>query len=78
MAQEIAEDKNERFRRLAEKRTNKIIDTLKLLGNCANRGNYTYTAEEVARIFAAIEKNVADTKKKFAEVPEERAERFHL
>ena len=35
--------KRERFIKIAENRTNKIISTLKLLGNCANKSNYDYT-----------------------------------
>ncbi|MCI6086246.1 hypothetical protein [Selenomonas sp.] len=73
------EEKHERFRRVAENRTNRVLDTLRLLGNCANTGNYSYTKEEVASIFQAIEQAVAATKKKFDEVqlaPED--ERFRL
>ncbi len=37
------ETKREKFIRLAEARTNKIIDTLQLLGNCSNLSTYDYT-----------------------------------
>ena len=36
MKSKAEESKHEKFVRLAEARTNKIIDTLQLLGNCAN------------------------------------------
>ena len=48
------ESKYEKFVRLAEARTNKIIDTLQLLGNCANTTVYEYTQEDVDKIFQAI------------------------
>lgn len=32
------ESKRDRFVRIAEARTNKIIDMIQLLGNCSNRG----------------------------------------
>ena len=49
------QEKAERFKRVAENRTNKIIDQIRLLGNCSNRSNYEYTEEDVKKIFAAIE-----------------------
>jgi hypothetical protein len=38
-----SESKRERFVRLAEACTNKIIDMLQLLGNCSNSSAYEYT-----------------------------------
>ena len=57
--------KRERFIRIAENRTNKIIDMLKLLGNCANKNNYIYTEEDVKQIFLAIDNELKTTKGKF-------------
>ena len=57
--------KRERFLKVAETRTNKIITMLKLLGNCANTNNYSYTAKEVKQIFNAIEGELKNTKRKF-------------
>ena len=59
------ESKRERFVRIAESRTNRILDQLKLLGNCANKHNYDYTDEDVRKIFSAIEKEVKVAKGKF-------------
>ena len=61
----MSETKKERFRRIAEKRTNTIIDTLRLLGNCSNKNNYDYTDEEIKQIFSAIESELRSTKMKF-------------
>lgn len=36
MKKQAEESKHDKFVRLAEARTNKIIDTLQLLGNCSN------------------------------------------
>ena len=52
------ETKREKFVRLAEARTNKIIDMVRLLGNCANKANYDYTEADVQKIFNAIEKEL--------------------
>lgn len=59
------ETKREKFVKLTELRTNKIIDTLRLLGNCSNNYMYEYSDEDVDKIFTAIEKEVSDCKKKF-------------
>ena len=58
-------EKAERFKRVAENRTNKIIDQIRLLGNCANKSNYEYTDEDVKKIFSAIENELKETKKKY-------------
>ena len=59
------ETKRERFVRIAEARTNKILDMLKLLGNCATPSNYDYTKEDIKKIFDALEKELKNTKNKF-------------
>ena len=41
------ETKRDKFVRLAEARTNRIIDTLQLLGNCSNTSAYEYTQQDV-------------------------------
>lgn len=48
------ETKRERFVRLAEARTNKIIDMLQLLGNCSNSSAYDYTQQDVDKIFLRL------------------------
>ena len=49
------EEKREKFKRLAESRTNKVIDMLGLIGNLSNQSNYEYTAKDVNKIFSSIE-----------------------
>lgn len=43
--------KQERFKRLAEARVNKILAMLKRLGICLFKGNYEYNDEQVKKIF---------------------------
>ena len=68
------ESKHDKFVRLAEARTNKIIDTLQLLGNCAN----TSDKAEVNEIFQAIEKELQLTKKKFTVSSPVKSSKFSL
>ena len=72
------ETKRERFVRLAEARTNKILDMLKLLGNCSSKSNYEYTEEDVKKIFSAIEREVKNAKNKYYGTDEQRDDRFTL
>lgn len=57
--------KEERFIKIAEKRTNNILYFLKLLGNCANTNNYKYSDAQVKKIFSAIDAELKSTKLKF-------------
>lgn len=57
--------KEERFKRIAGRRVQEIIDKLRLLGNCANRGNYYYTDEQVRKIFNAIDNEWKKVKSEF-------------
>lgn len=54
MKSKAEESKHEKFVRLAEARTNKIIDTLQLLGNCANTSFYEYTQDDVIKFFKRL------------------------
>ena len=56
------ETKNERFRRLAESRGNRLIREISLLGNLANQKNYAYSEEEVQRLFQPIEKELEEAR----------------
>ena len=61
----MAESKRDRFVRIVENRTNKILDMLRLLANCANKSNYDYDDDDIKQIFAAIDKEVKATKNAF-------------
>ncbi|MCX6359970.1 MAG: hypothetical protein NT029_09195 [Armatimonadetes bacterium] len=58
--------KREAFLRLAEKRTNTVIDKIRILSNCANPYAYEYTEEDVKRIMSAIEAELRTAKSRFA------------
>ena len=65
MKPSTSESKHQRFVRLAEARTNKIIATLRLLGNCSSPAVYEYSKADVPKIFRAIEEAVSDAKRRF-------------
>lgn len=72
------ETKRERFVRLAEARTNKILDMMKLLGNCSSKTNYEYTDEDVRKIFSAIEREMKNARAKFNGFDAQKEDRFTL
>ena len=47
--------KEEKFQKLANNRTDRIIKNLLLLGNLSNRNNYKYTEEQVKKLFRNID-----------------------
>lgn len=69
-------EKKERFKRVAEGRTNKIIDQIRLLGNCANKSNYEYNDDDIRKIFTAIENELKKTRSKYQE--KTKSDRFEL
>ena len=68
-----SETKRDRFRRLAQARTNQVIKRLKILGNCADRSRYEYAKEDVERIFLAVDRRLNKTKARF-DLPIDREE----
>jgi len=66
--------KRERFVKIAENRTNKIIDMIKLLGNCSNKNNYKYDEDDVRQIFNAIDNELRITKSRFQEAQNNKKE----
>lgn len=70
------ESKRDRFKRLAESRTTKILHDLNLLSNLANRRNYDYELEQVIQIFNAIEKQLKFTRNSFSE--NDKSKKFKL
>lgn len=59
------EEKRDKFRQIAEKRVNSILQKLKILGNLSNKSNYYYENEDVTKIFLAIEKATKEVKDRF-------------
>lgn len=57
--------RKENFKRIAENRTNKIIDMIQSLGNLKNKSFYEYTDDEIKAVFDAIEQELNNQKKSF-------------
>lgn len=59
------ESRNARFQRLAQSRGDRLIREINLLGNLANKNNYSYTEEQVLSLFDPIERELRETREKF-------------
>lgn len=62
----MARNKRDRFLALAEARTQRVLDNLRLIGNLGNSRNYEYNEAEVRQIFRAIEKELEVAKSRFS------------
>jgi len=55
----------ERFKTMAENRTNKVLNAINVLSHCSNRALYDFTDDEIERIFKVIETSINEAKIKF-------------
>ena len=58
-------DPRERFVSLANNRVTAAINQIRLVGNLSNRRNYDYSAEDVAKITRALQRELDELKAKF-------------
>lgn len=72
------ETRHDRFKRLAEARTGKVLDMIDLLGNLSNRSVYDFSDKEVDEIFDSIERVAEDNRRKFKKGKEKKGRRFVL
>lgn len=72
------ESKDEKFRRLAEARVNKILHLFRLLGNLSWTANYAYSKEQVEQIFTTLQLELVKTKLRFLQSQERLKKRFSL
>ena len=69
------ETPEERFKRVAEARTNAVLHKIRVLGNLSNRQMYSYSEKDIDKIFAAINKQIKEIRIKFNS---KRQENFRL
>ncbi len=61
----VEESKSDRFKRVAERRTRGVLRDLRILGNCGNKGNYSYAPNQIRKIFSEVEQAVKEARSKF-------------
>jgi len=70
--------KRQKFRQLAEKRTNSALDTIRRIGNLSNRQLYEWEEAEVRKVVKALKDAVSEVEGRF-ESPDARGKsKFRL
>ncbi len=57
--------RRDRFKRIAENRTNRILNDIRLLGNTGNKTLYSYTESDVEKIFETINIKLTEVRSRF-------------
>lgn len=58
-------DKRKKFVTLAEARTSRAMQAIRLIGNLANKSNYEYADADIQRIVRALDQEIRDLKTRF-------------
>ena len=74
----MTESSREKFVRLAEKRVNNAMKAISLIGNLSNKSNYSYTEEDVEKIFAALNAELKSCQAKFKHSVKDKGKNFSL
>lgn len=68
----------DKFVALAERRVEKAIKALRLVGNLSNKTNYKYEDKDAEKILKTLSKELADLKTRFDEASVSREIKFKL
>ena len=71
-------EKHDKFRELAEGRTNRAMDSIRRIGNLSNRQLYEWDEGEVRKIIKALRDAVADIEARFASPRGKASAKFKL
>lgn len=58
-------DRRQKFVELAEARVTRAMRDIRLIGNLSNRSAYSYTEDDVRKIFRTIQKEIEAARAKF-------------
>ena len=69
------ETKEQRFKRIAEKRVQRVLDSVRSLSHCSNKRMYEWKDKQLKKIWIAIDKEMTKCKASFENA---RPEEFRL
>lgn len=72
------ENKKENFKRIAEKRTNKILEQISKFQNLTNTSFYEYTDDQIESIFNAIQDELDKQRNFFKNTKKRSQKKFEL
>jgi len=78
VAEILHRDKRERFLSLANKRVNRAIKEIALVGNLSNRRNYDYSEEEARKIIRTLQSELDRVKQNFRVETELQRKKFEI
>lgn len=58
-------EKHDKFVALAEKRVNRAIKDLRLIGNLSNKNNYSYSDSDIQKILVVLDQEIKNLKARF-------------
>lgn len=58
-------DKRQRFERVAGNRVQSIIDKIDSLAKCSNKNNYSYTEQDVKKMFSSLKAKLKYAEQKY-------------
>lgn len=61
------ETKEERFKRIAERRVQRVLDSLRSLSQCSNKRMYNWNEEQLKKIWDVIERALKSCRESFEE-----------
>jgi len=68
----------EKFVELAQNRVNKTLKDIELIGNLANKSNYSYTEDDAKRIYSVLKSALEEMKGRFEIKAAKEKEAFKL
>ncbi len=68
--------KRDRFKNVAAKRVQKVLDSMESLSRCANRNNYEYSDEDVSKLLKAIKEQMRTLELAFTEKSKSKSKTF--
>lgn len=66
MSKAVSSIKAKRFKSVASRRVQKVLDDLDSLSKCANKSTYEYSEDDVKKMMAAVNNQVALLKASFS------------
>lgn len=61
----MKETKEDRFKRVAENRVNKLLNNIRLLSNCSNKRMYKWNDVQIRKIWSVIDQELRSSKSQF-------------
>jgi len=70
--------KQERFKNVAARRVQKVLESLDSLSKCANKNNYDYTDADISKMVRAIKEQVRTLELSFSEKHKSKTKTFEF